>query len=368
MRYKDLKIKENVTKDIVGLLTRPIIKYFTRNCNDEKRINQQLTNLRKNLAKYPEKRNPVIQGLSAHPVLAKLVKGTVYPIQIAGSGFSAPEYKKEMCTTGGSGNKVIGTKDGTATNGTKDGTANGTATNGTKDGTANGTTTNGTKDGTVGKSINDKFGTEMTTFGNFLDNNDLAGALKFLDGNPAFEKAIGSKFRTDIKSALDAQEAKERNRLAQEKAENEAKEAQRIADEKAAKEAKEKADAAAEAKRIADAEEQKRLDTIEAERKAAEAKKAKDEAERKAAEAKKEKDKADAKAERERQQAEFDRLELEAEQARIAAEKLEKERIEAEAEAKRIADETKKDKIEVEPDTNNGTINTDRIVIPFEEL
>jgi len=354
MRYKDLKIVENVTADVVQLVTRPIIKYFTRNCNDEKRINQQLTNLRKNLAKYPEKRNPVIQGLSAHPVLAKLVKGTVYTIQIAGSGFSAPENKKEMCTTGGSGNKVIGTKDGTATNGTKDGTANGTTTNGTKDGTANGTTTKGTKDGTVGKSINDKFGTEMTTFGNFLDNNDLAGALTFLDGNPAFEKAIGSKFRTDIKSALDAQEAKERNRLAQEKAENEAKEAQRIADEKAAKEAKEKADAAAEAKRIADAEEQKRLDTIEAERKAAEAKKAKDEA--------------DAKAERERQKAEFDRLELEAEQARIAAEKLEKERIEAEAEAKRIADETKKDKIEVEPDTNNDTIKTDRIVIPFEEL
>ena len=130
MRYQDLKIKENVTKDIVGLLTRPIIKYFTRNCNDEKRINQQLTNLRKNLAKYPEKRNPVIQGLSAYPVLAKLVKGTVYPIQIAGSGFSTPEYKKEMCIKGksqggigldafgGPGGKV----DGTTTNGTKDGT------------------------------------------------------------------------------------------------------------------------------------------------------------------------------------------------------------------------------------------------------
>ena len=218
----------------------------------------------------------------------------------------------------GSGNKVIGTK-----NGTKDGSATigGTATTGTKDGT----TTTGTKDGDGGKTTGDKFGTEKTTFGNFLDNNDLAGALKFLDGNPAFEKAIGSKFRTDIQSALDAQEAKERNRLAQEKADKEAEEAQRIADEKAAKEAKEKADAAAEAKRIADAEEQKRLDAIEAERKAAEAKKAKDEA--------------DAKAERERQQAEVDRLEKEAEQARIAAEKLEKERIEAEAEAQRIADE-----------------------------
>jgi len=227
----------------------------------------------------------------------------------------------------GSGNKVIGTK-----NGTKDGSATigGTATTGTKDGTTttgtkDGTTTTGTKDGDGGKTTGDKFGTEKTTFGNFLDNNDLAGALKFLDGNPAFEKAIGSKFRTDIQSALDAQEAKERNRLAQEKADKEAEEAQRIADEKAAKEAKEKADAAAEAKRIADAEEQKRLDAIEAERKAAEAKKAKDEA--------------DAKAERERQQAEVDRLEKEAEQARIAAEKLEKERIEAEAEAQRIADE-----------------------------
>jgi flagellar biosynthesis GTPase FlhF len=237
----------------------------------------------------------------------------------------------------GSGNKVIGTK-----NGTKDGTANGTATTGTKDGTATigGTATTGTKDGTAtiggkdgtgnkgsstAQTINDKFGTEMQTFGEFLDSNDLEGALAFLDGNPGFEKAIGSKFRTDIQSALDAQEAKERNRLAQEKADKEAEEAQRIADEKAAKEAKEKADAAAEAKRIADAEEQKRLDAIEAERKAAEAKKAKDEA--------------DAKAERERQQAELDRLEKEAEQARIAAEKLEQERIEAEAEAQRIADE-----------------------------
>jgi len=183
----------------------------------------------------------------------------------------------------GSGNKVIGTK-----NGTKDGTANGTATTGTKDGTATigGTATTGTKDGTAtiggkdgtgnkgsstAQTINDKFGTEMQTFGEFLDSNDLEGALAFLDGNPGFEKAIGSKFRTDIQSALDAQEAKERNRLAQEKAVNEAEEAQRIADEKAAKEAKEKADAAAEAKRIADAEEQKRLDAIEAERKAAEA-------------------------------------------------------------------------------------------------
>ena len=332
MRYQDLKIKENVNKDIVGLLTRPIIKYFTRNCNDEKRINQQLTNLRKNLAKYPEKRNPVIQGLSAYPVLAKLVKGTFYPIQIAGSGFSTPEYKKEMCIKGKSLGDVFGGPgekvDGTTTTGTKDGT-----------------TTNGTKDGGGEKTTGDKFGTEKTTFGNFLDNNDLAGALKFLDGNPAFEKAIGSKFRTDIQSALDAQEAKERNRLAQEKADKEAEEAQRIADEKAAKEAKEKADAAAEAKRIADAEEQKRLDAIEAERKAAEAKKAKDEA--------------DAKAERERQQAELDRLEKEAEQARIAAEKLEKERIEAEAEAQRIADEEEAKKAEKE---------NDRIVIPFEEL
>jgi len=339
MRYKDLKIKENVTKDIVGLLTRPIIKYFTRNCNDEKRINQQLTNLRKNLAKYPEKRNPVIQGLSAHPVLAKLVKGTVYPIQIAGSGFSTPEYKKEMCIKGksqggigldafgGPGGKV----DGTTTNGTKDGTT----TNGTKDGT----TTNGTKDGGGEKTTGDKFGTEKTTFGNFLDNNDLAGALKFLDGNPAFEKAIGSKFRTDIQSALDAQEAKERNRLAQEKADKEAEEAQRIADEKAAKEAKEKADAAAEAKRIADAEEQKRLDAIEAAREAEEA-------------------------EIKRQQAELDKLEKEAEEARIAAEELKQQRIEAEKErieAEKAAEKAEKERIEAEKENN-------RIVIPFEEL
>jgi hypothetical protein len=335
MRYQDLKIKENVTKDIVGLLTRPIIKYFTRNCNDEKRINQQLTNLRKNLAKYPEKRNPVIQGLSAYPVLAKLVKGTVYPIQIAGSGFSTPEYKKEMCIKGKSQGDVFGGPgekvDGTTTNGTKDGTT----TNGTKDGT----TTNGTKDGGGEKTTGDKFGTEKTTFGNFLDNNDLAGALKFLDGNPAFEKAIGSKFRTDIQSALDAQEAKERNRLAQEKADKEAEEAQRIADEKAAKEAKEKADAAAEAKRIADAEEQKRLDAIEAAREAEEA-------------------------EIKRQQAELDKLEKEAEEARIAAEELKQQRIEAEKErieAEKAAEKAEKERIEAEKEN-------DRIVIPFEEL
>jgi len=335
MRYQDLKIKENVTKDIVGLLTRPIIKYFTRNCNDEKRINQQLTNLRKNLAKYPEKRNPVIQGLSAYPVLAKLVKGTVYPIQIAGSGFSTPEYKKEMCIKGKSQGDVFGGPgekvDGTTTNGTKDGTT----TNGTKDGT----TTNGTKDGGGEKTTGDKFGTEKTTFGNFLDNNDLAGALKFLDGNPAFEKAIGSKFRTDIQSALDAQEAKERNRLAQEKADKEAEEAQRIADEKAAKEAKEKADAAAEAKRIADAEEQKRLDAIEAAREAEEA-------------------------EIKRQQAELDKLEKEAEEARIAAEELKQQRIEAEKErieAEKAAEKAEKERIEAEKENN-------RIVIPFEEL
>ena len=321
MKYKDLKIVENVTKDIGELLTRPIIKYFTRNCNDEKRINQQLTNLRKNLAKYPEKRNPVVQGLSAYPVLARLVKGTVYPIQIAGSGFSTPEYKKEMCIKGksqggigldafgGPGPKVSNPKDGTTTNGTKDGT-----------------TTNGSEDGNGEKTTGNKFGTEKTTFGNLLDNNDLAGALKFLDGNPAFEKAIGSKFRTDIQSALDAQEAKERNRLAQEKADKEAKEAQRIADEKAAKEAKEKADAAAEAKRIADAEEQKRLDAIEAERKAREA-------------------------EIKRQEAELAKLEKEAEEARIAAEELKQQRIKAEKErieAERKAEQAEKERIEAE--------------------
>ena len=330
MRYQDLKIKENVTKDIVGLLTRPIIKYFTRNCNDEKRINQQLTNLRKNLAKYPEKRNPVIQGLSAYPVLAKLVKGTVYPIQIAGSGFSTPEYKKEMCIKGKSQGGI-----GLDAFGGPGGKVDGTTTNGTKDGT----TTNGTKDGGGEKTTGDKFGTEKTTFGNFLDNNDLAGALKFLDGNPAFEKAIGSKFRTDIQSALDAQEAKERNRLAQEKADKEAEEAQRIADEKAAKEAKEKADAAAEAKRIADAEEQKRLDAIEAAREAEEA-------------------------EIKRQQAELDKLEKEAEEARIAAEELKQQRIEAEKErieAEKAAEKAEKERIEAEKENN-------RIVIPFEEL
>ena len=346
MRYKDLKITEQDFDKVAKNIVMPIEKYFTRDCNDENRINQQLTNLRKNLAKYPQKRNPVIQLLGKRfPVLAKLVKGTVYPIQIAGSGFSMPEYKKEMCikgnSQGGIGLDAFGGA-GDKVTGTKDGTANGTTTNGGKDGTANGTTTNGGKDGTVGKSINDKFGTEMTTFGKFLDNNDLEGALKFLDGNSAFEKAIGPKFRTDIQSALDAKEAKERNRIAQEKADKEAEEAQRIADEKAAQKAKEEADAAAEAKRIADAEEQKRLDAIEKQRIADE----------KAAQ--KEKEEADAAAKA-------------AEEARIAADKLEKARIEAEKEAKRIAD-AEKNKIDGKPDNNDKPVDTDRIVIPFEEL
>ena len=322
MRYNDLKIIEQDFKNVAVNISMPLEKYFQRDCNDENRINQQLTNLRKNLAKYPEKRNPVIQQLGKKfPVLAKLVKGTVYPIQIAGSGFSMPEYKKEMCIKGksqggigidafgGPGEKVTGTKDGTATTGNKDGTA-----------------TTGNKDGNGEKTTGDNFGAEKTAFGNLLDNNDLAGALKFLDGNPAFEKAIGSKFRTDIQSALDAAEAKEQNRIAQEKADKEAEEAKRIADEKAAKKAKEKADAAAEAKRIADAEEQKRLDAIEAEKNAAEAKRLKDAA--------------DAKAEQERQQAELDKLEKEAEEARIAADKLKKERIAAE----KAAEDLKKPK------------------------
>ncbi len=331
MKYKDLKIVEelNVTR-----VTSGIVRYMKKDCSDEKRINQQITNVRKNIEKYPEKRNVVVKHLNSigFPTIGKLIKDTIYPIRLAGAevqqigldGFSLPLYRKSMCgALKGSGGSDIGGKDGTATTGGKDGTA-----------------TTGGKDGSTGQTINDKFGTEMQTFGNFLDNNDLEGALAFLDGNPGFATAIGPKFRTDIQSALDAREAKERNRLAQEKADKEAKEAQRIADEKAAKEAKEKADAAAEAKRIADAEEQKRLDAIEAERKAAKAKKAKDEA--------------DAKAERERQQAELDRLEKQAEEARIAAEKLEKERIEAEAEAKRIADEEAKKKADSSKTDDNS--------------
>ncbi len=322
MKYKDLKIVEelNVTR-----VTSGIVRYMKKDCSDEKRINQQITNVRKNIEKYPEKRNVVVKHLNSigFPTIGKLIKDTIYPIRLAGAevqqigldGFSLPLYRKSMCgALKGSGGSDIGGKDGTATT--------------------------GGKDGSTGQTINDKFGTEMQTFGNFLDNNDLEGALAFLDGNPGFATAIGPKFRTDIQSALDAREAKERNRLAQEKADKEAKEAQRIADEKAAKEAKEKADAAAEAKRIADAEEQKRLDAIEAERKAAKAKKAKDEA--------------DAKAERERQQAELDRLEKQAEEARIAAEKLEKERIEAEAEAKRIADEEAKKKADSSKTDDNS--------------
>ena len=337
MKYKDLKIVEAIN---INRITAGIIRYMNKDCSDEKRINQQITNVRKNLEKYPEKRNLVVQHLISvgFPAIAKLIKDTIYPVRLAGAevqqigldGFSLPLYRKSMCKAliGSGGSDIGGTKDSNSTTGNKDGNSttgnkDGNSTTGTKDGNS----TTGTKDGSTGQTINDKFGTEMATFGNLLDSNDLEGALAFLDGNPGFATAIGPKFRTDIQSALDAAEAKEQNRIAQEKADKEAEEAKRIEDEKAAKEAKEKADAAAEAKRIADAEEQKRLDAIEAEKKAAEAKRLKDAA--------------DAKAEQERQQAELDKLEKEAEEARIAADKLKKERIEAEKAAEKNKEKVK---------------------------
>ena len=50
MKYSDIKIVENSDGEMRAI-AQPLIKYFTRNCNDDRRINQQLTNLRKNLEK-----------------------------------------------------------------------------------------------------------------------------------------------------------------------------------------------------------------------------------------------------------------------------------------------------------------------------
>jgi hypothetical protein len=308
MRYKDLKIVENFKPgdELCAGIARLKKKQKDMDADSFKMFyGDSWKRLEHNIKRY-------LQQFPDPAVAAKIKKCWLAAGQ-ADFGF-------------GDGDGVIGgNKKGTDNNGVIGGNKKGTDNDGVIGGNKKGTDNDGGTDVKGGQTINDKFGTEMATFGNFLDNNDLEGALAFLDGNPGFAKAIGPKFRTDIQSALDAAEAKEQNRIAQEKADKEAEEAKRIADEKAAKEAKEKADAAAEAKRIADAEEQKRLDAIEAEKKAAEAKRLKDAA--------------DAKAEQERQQAELDKLEKEAEEARIAADKLKKERIEAEKEAERIAAE-----------------------------
>jgi len=314
MKYKDIKICE-VADGEMRAIAQPLIKYFRRNCNDEKRINQQLTNLRKNLETYPEKRPGVIRHLPG--VLANLVSNTVYPIRLAGAevsqigldGFSLPLYKREMCGTGG-GNPAA-PRDGTATGNTDtignndDGENGSNSTNGDgengngENGDSNTTGQNG--DGSPA-SVADTFSNEMGTFEGLIDRGDWDGAIAFLDANPDFEGAIGSTFRSDIQGKIDADAAVERNRIAQEEAE-EAEEAAATA--AAEKQAQEEAEAAELAASIAAEEAQARIDAIELEREAEEARIAQEEAE-------------------------ADRLEAEAAATREAAEKLERERIEAE--------------------------------------
>ena len=307
MKYKDIKICE-VADGEMRAIAQPLIKYFRRNCNDEKRINQQLTNLRKNLETYPEKRPGVIRHLPG--VLANLVSNTVYPIRLAGAevsqigldGFSLPLYKREMCGTGG-GNPSA-PRDGTTTGntdtiGNNDGNSNNSD---SENGNSNTTGQNG--DGSPA-SVADTFSNEMGTFEGLIDQGDWGGAIAFLDANPDFEGAIGSTFRSDIQGKIDADAAVERNRIAQEEAE-EAEEAAATA--AAEKQAQEEAEAAELAASIAAEEAQARIDAIELEREAEEARIAQEEAE-------------------------ADRLEAEAAATREAAEKLERERIEAEEEA-----------------------------------
>ena len=305
MKYSEIKICEVAVNDgEMRAIAQPLIKYFKKNCNDEKRINQQLTNLRKNLEKYPEKRPVVIRHLPG--VLANLVSKTVYPIRLSGAevsqigldGFSLPLYKREMCatTTDIATATIDGNGVGDGTDGNMAGDAN---VPGDGDGSAN---VPGDGDGVA--SVADTFSSEMGTFEGLIDQSDWDGAIAFLDANPDFEGAIGSTFRSDIQGKIDADAAVERNRIAQEKAE-EAEEAAATA--AAESQAQEDAEAAEEAQRIAAEEAQARIDAIELEREAEEARIAQEEAE-------------------------ADRLKAEAAAEREAAEKLERERIEAEEE------------------------------------
>jgi hypothetical protein len=304
MKYSDIKIVEN-TDGEMRAIAQPLIKYFTRDCNDDRRINQQLTNLRKNLETYPEKIPGVVRHLPA--VLANLVSNTVYPIRLSGAevsqikldGFSLPLYRKEMCVTGagrGDGDAEVNQR-GSSRPG-QNGDGNTTGQNG------NGENGNGENGSGGVASVADTFSSEMETFEGLIDQSDWPGAIAFLDANPEFEGSIGSSFRSDIQGKIDASAAVERNRIAQEKAEQEAQEAEDAAAEEAAQAA---AEAAEEAASIAAEEAQARIDTIKAERDAQAAIRA-------------------------AEKVEAARLESEAAARREAAEKLERERIEAEEE------------------------------------
>ena len=314
MKYSDIKIVENSDGEMRAI-AQPLIKYFTRNCNDDRRINQQLTNLRKNLETYPEKIPGVVRHLPR--ILANLVSNTVYPIRLSGAevsqikldGFSLPLYRKEMCVTGagrGDGDAEVNQR-GSSRPG-QNGNGNTTGQNGDGNTTGqNGDGENGNGENGSGgvASVADTFSSEMGTFEGLIDQSDWDGAIAFLDANPEFEGSIGSSFRSDIQGKIDASAAVERNRIAQEKAEQEAQEAEDAAAEEAAQAA---AKAAEEAASIAAEEAQARIDTIKAERDAQAAIRA-------------------------AEKVEAARLEAEAEKRRQDAEQLERDRIAAEEEA-----------------------------------
>ena len=348
MRYYEIKEAFEPNRQ-----TQPLVKYFDRDCKDEKRINQQLTNLRRNLERFPEKQQAVIDDLKkrGQTLLARLVQNTVYPVILSGveaqtknaegkiirdlSGWSLPLYKKEMCVAGVGGKDIGGSSD---TTGGKEiggsGTNKGDSTQGSGgsdvggDVSNQGDSTQGSGGSDVGGTIADKFGKEMGTLEGLITKGDNKGAIAFLDANPEFEAAIGGSFRSDIQRAIDAEAAETANRIAAEKAEKEAEEA-RIAKEKELERiAKEKAEEAA-----------------AAEAKAAEEKAAAEEAaklEQEAIEAEK---------------AEKARLEKEAEDARIAAEEAEKLRKQREEELERL--EKERDEETADNDANDTTTDSE---------
>ena len=254
MRYKEIKLVENV-KAVTdpSRTTKGLIKYFKADCKTikgEKRVNQQLTNLRKQLERFPNQRKPVIDYLRSQgeTILADLIAATIYPIQLAGkeaqftatnsskivrdlSGWSKPLFSKEMCIGGivpglgqGGGNSnqsgVAGDGEGGNGNGTNLGNTDTVGNNIAGGDTSNqGDSTQGGGGSDVGGTIADKFSEEMTTFEGLIKRGDKQGAIDFLDANSEFEAAIGGSFRSDIQNAIDADARAEQARIDAENAE-----------------------------------------------------------------------------------------------------------------------------------------------------
>lgn len=274
MRYKEIKLVENVMAPTdPSRSTKGLIKYFKADCKTikgEKRVNQQLTNLRKQLERFPNQRKPVIDYLRSQgeTILADLIAATIYPIQLAGkeaqftatnsskiirdlSGWSKPLFSKEMCIGGilpglgqGGGNSnqsgVAGDGEGGNGNSTNLGNTDTVGNNIAGGDTSNqgdstqggggsdvggdvgnpGDSTQGGGGSDVGGTIADKFSEEMTTFEGLIKRGDKQGAIDFLDANSEFEAAIGGSFRSDIQNAIDADERAEQARIDAENAKN----------------------------------------------------------------------------------------------------------------------------------------------------